>query len=108
MKEVGSEIDPFQTLGVAADANTEQIRQRYLELVKQFPPDRFPEKFSQIRDAYEMAGDSIRRWQFRLLDHHGNSLHEVVSVLQPKPCEIPIDTLLREAERLQKTLQNKS
>lgn len=49
--------DPFRTLGVARNAEEGEIRARYLELVKQFPPEREPEKFREIRSAYEATKD---------------------------------------------------
>lgn len=51
--------DPFQVLGVPRDADEEQIRSRYLKLVKQFPPEREPEKFRAIRAAYEATKDPL-------------------------------------------------
>jgi curved DNA-binding protein CbpA len=48
-------------LGVAADAPAEEIRAAYLAKVKQFPPDRNPEEFEKIRDAYERIRDPRSR-----------------------------------------------
>ncbi|QDU61948.1 Chaperone protein DnaJ [Planctomycetes bacterium Pan216] len=51
--------DPFMTLGLPRIASEEQIRSRYLELVKQFPPEREPQKFREIRAAYEAVRDPL-------------------------------------------------
>jgi hypothetical protein len=51
--------DPFQVLGLTAEASEADVRARYLELVKQFSPDREPEKFREIRAAYEAARDPL-------------------------------------------------
>ncbi len=51
--------DPFTVLGVSRDASEEEIRARYLELVKQFPPDRDPDRFREIRAAFEAAKDPL-------------------------------------------------
>lgn len=45
--------DPHETLGLPAGADEAQIRSRYLALVKEFPPDRDPERFAAIRAAYD-------------------------------------------------------
>ena len=37
--------DPFTVLGVAEDADDAEIRRRYLALVRDFPPDRDPDRF---------------------------------------------------------------
>lgn len=51
--------DPFAMLGVSNDAGEDEVRARYLELVKQFPPEREPEKFREIRAAFEAAKDPL-------------------------------------------------
>ena len=58
-------LDPRIVLGVGQDATDEQIRVAYLRKLKEFPPDRSPAEFEQIRDAYELLRD--RRQRFRHL-----------------------------------------
>jgi curved DNA-binding protein CbpA len=53
--------DPLTVLGVRADATDEQVRSAYLRKVKEFPPDRSPNEFEQVRDAYEMLRDRRQR-----------------------------------------------
>jgi curved DNA-binding protein CbpA len=55
--------DPRMVLGVAEDTTDEQIRAAYLRKLKEFPPDRSPAEFEQVRDAYELLRD--RRQRFR-------------------------------------------
>ena len=62
------QINPFLTLGLTEQATEEQIRARYLELVKQFPPERAPEEFQKINAAYERARDPLKLAQ-ELLSH---------------------------------------
>jgi hypothetical protein len=52
---------PFEVLGVPEDAGEEEIRRAYLVKVKEFPPDRSPEAFERIRDAYEAAREPRMR-----------------------------------------------
>ncbi len=51
--------DPFKVLGVARDASEAEIRARYLECVKRFPPDQAPEKFREVHAAYQAAKDPL-------------------------------------------------
>lgn len=51
--------DPFAVLGLPVHADEAMVRARYLELVKQYPPDHEPEKFREIRYAYELASDPL-------------------------------------------------
>ncbi len=58
--------DPGDVLGVSPDATDEEIRAAYLSKVQEHPPDRSPEQFERIRDAYETLRDPRRRLRHRL------------------------------------------
>ena len=58
---------PFEVLGVPEEADDEAIRAAYLRRVKECPPDRSPEEFERIRDAYDALKDPRRRSQVMLL-----------------------------------------
>jgi len=59
--------DPFTVLDVPEDAGDDTIKQRYLALVRAFPPDREPERFQAYRRAYEAIRDAHARAELRLL-----------------------------------------
>jgi curved DNA-binding protein CbpA len=60
--------DPHIVLGVAADADDETIRRRYLELVRQYSPEHHPDKFAAVRAAYERLRDRNARVRYRLFE----------------------------------------
>jgi len=60
-KDTEPNKDPWAILGVPVHADDQQIRTAYLQKVKDFPPDRAPQQFEQIRDAYEVLRDPQRR-----------------------------------------------
>jgi curved DNA-binding protein CbpA len=60
--------DPYTVLGVATGATEAEIRHRYLELVRQFPPEREPQRAAEIRQAYDLLRDPVRRMTDRLFD----------------------------------------
>lgn len=60
-------VNPETILGVTPDAGDEEIRAAYLRKVAEFPPDRSPEEFERVRDAYETLRDPRRRTR-RILD----------------------------------------
>lgn len=72
--------DPRVVLGVGQDATDEQIRAAYLRKLKQFPPDRSPAEFEQIRDAYELLRD--RRQRFRHLLFSVDPLAPLETILE--------------------------
>jgi curved DNA-binding protein CbpA len=59
--------DPFTVLGVGEDAGDDEIKRRYLSLVRTFPPDREPERFQAYRAAYETLRDQRQRLEAQLL-----------------------------------------
>lgn len=48
-----------QILEVKQGATADEIRKAYLNLVRQNPPDREPDKFRDIHAAYQMLNDPI-------------------------------------------------
>src|SRR5262249_837234 len=58
--------NPFEILGVSPDATDDEIRAAYLARVRECPPDRSPEQFEKIRDAYEKLRDPRARIRHRL------------------------------------------
>ena len=60
-------MDANEILGVPANASEAEIRAAYLSKVKEFPPDRSPEEFERIRDAYDTLRDPRKRAKAMLL-----------------------------------------
>jgi preprotein translocase subunit Sec63 len=60
--------DPYEVLGLSPDADDNTIRSRYLALVRENPPERAPEKFAVIRQAYELLKDGETRLKKRLFE----------------------------------------
>ena len=48
-----------QILEVKQGATADEIRKAYLALVRQYPPDREPDKFRDIHAAYQLLNDPI-------------------------------------------------
>ena len=53
--------DPYAVLGLSRQASEADIKRAYFQLVRQFPPERQPEKFRAIRTAYEQLRDPEQR-----------------------------------------------
>ncbi len=54
-----SPLNPLDTLGLQPGATPEEVRARYLQLVRENPPDREPERFRAINDAWKMLLDPL-------------------------------------------------
>jgi curved DNA-binding protein CbpA len=79
--------DPYAVLGLPADSDDEAIRRRYLELVKQFSPEHHPDKFAEVRRAYESLRDLETRLRYRLFEA-GRS-ESIDAILEELACRTP-------------------
>lgn len=54
-------MDPIDVLVVAPNASEEEIRAAYLRKVQEYPPDKAPDEFEMVRNAYEILRDPRKR-----------------------------------------------
>jgi curved DNA-binding protein CbpA len=94
--------DPYEIFGLTADAGEAEIRQRYLELVRQFPPDQAPERFAAVHTAYEALRDPTRRLhdQIFLFETKTDSFEALTADLRKRlrDVRLPVQTLLSLAD----------
>ena len=89
--------DAYAILGLADDSDDETIRRRYLELVRQFTPEHHPQKFAQVREAYERLKDLNTRLRYRLFEAGKNE--SIDSLIEELTCRssrrrVSLSTLL--------------
>jgi curved DNA-binding protein CbpA len=79
-------IDPYELMELSPEADEAQVRRRYLELVREYPPDRAPERFAEIRAAYDTLRDPARRLQAKVLEVHSrnDSLEAIAEQLRDR------------------------
>jgi curved DNA-binding protein CbpA len=56
----------YLVLGVDLEADDEEIRRQYLRQVKRYSPEKHPERFQKITDAYEAIKDRRSRVRGRI------------------------------------------
>ena len=54
----------YEVLGIGQDADVNQIKRSYFKLVREYPPERFPEEFKELREAYETLMDEGARREY--------------------------------------------
>lgn len=69
----------YKVLGLRSNARHERIKQSYIQLVKQYPPEQFPEEFERIRKAYEALRDPVKREEYDLMRKYGGSLEKMMN-----------------------------
>ncbi len=79
--------DPYDVLGIPDDADDAAIRARYLDLVRQFPPEQAPERFAAVRAAYEQLRDRDTRLAHRLFE--AGRRDTIEGVIEELTCRSP-------------------
>ncbi|MDO8472079.1 MAG: DnaJ domain-containing protein [bacterium] len=66
--------NPYETLGVAKDASTDEIKRAFRKLSHQHHPDKGGDakQFQEINQAYQILSDPQKRDQFDQFGHVGN------------------------------------
>jgi hypothetical protein len=89
----------YLTLGLEEGATDEQIRSRYLELIKTHPPEKDAQRFQDIAHAYEAIKDRRARIYSRIFA--GRNTGDVETALlylvragRPKPKRVGLQELL--------------
>jgi curved DNA-binding protein CbpA len=95
--------DPYEVLGLPRSADEAETRRRYLELVRQYPPDRDPSRFAEVRAAYDQLRDPVRRLEGQLFrtdsgETIGAIAADVRSRLRDRLNHLSLDVLLAMAE----------
>ena len=94
---------PYEVLGLPRTADEAETRRRYLELVRQFPPDRDPSRFAEVRAAFDQIRDPVRRLKAQLLEVESVDTIEAIAAdlrarLRDRLMHAPLNILLALAE----------
>jgi curved DNA-binding protein CbpA len=92
---------PHEVLGLPDDADEAVVRDRYLQLVREFPPERAPERFAAIRAAYDELRDPARRLERQLFSPRTSDSFEALQANllgRLRSARMPYDVLLSLAE----------
>jgi curved DNA-binding protein CbpA len=94
--------DPYEVMDLDPDVSEVEIRQRYLELVRAFPPDRAPERFAAIHAAYASLRDPAERLRAQIFQiaAKSDSFESLAAHLHGRlrDARLPMQTLLTLAD----------
>lgn len=77
--------DPYRVLGIARGAGAEEIRQAYFAKVREHPPERDPEAFKRVREAYERLRSLEKRVESDVF-----LMKELAPSFEPAPPTTPV------------------
>jgi hypothetical protein len=96
-------MDPYLLLGIREHASDAEVTDAYHAALRSYPPEREPEMFTCISEAYEAIRTEEDRVRRRLFPPHVPvaQLPEYFSVVQQDavPVRVKRDVWLREARR---------
>ncbi len=59
-------ISAFDILGVENNTSDEAVRNAYLQKIREYPPEQFPETFKEVRQAFDAIATDKLRMTYRL------------------------------------------
>lgn len=68
----------YKILNTRSNATPETIKKKYIESIRQYPPETHPEQFQQIRRAYETLRDPQKRREYDLHRKYGGDLETLL------------------------------
>lgn len=77
----------YQVLELSTQATPEEIKRSYFRLVRKYSPEKDPERFKSIREAYETLSDAKARANYDSLQQHGEEISNLVNQAEQKMSE---------------------
>lgn len=74
-------MTPFEILDVATTASDADIKQAYLQKIRDYPPEHAPQQFQRIRAAFEQIQTQRKRLEYQLFYTHQPSVSELIGHL---------------------------
>jgi len=74
----------YQTLEISPQALAEEIKRAYYRLVRKHSPEKDPERFKQIREAYETLSDAKAKQNYDSLQEYGDQIQDLLDQAEEK------------------------
>lgn len=72
----------YKILGTRSNIGQDRIKEKYIDKLREFPPETHPEEFEEIRRAYEILKDVNKRKQYDMMRKYGDkfedTMHEIM------------------------------
>ncbi|KAB8335259.1 tetratricopeptide repeat protein [Scytonema tolypothrichoides VB-61278] len=74
----------YHILGISSQASADEIKRAYFQLVRKYSPEKDPERFKQIRIAYNTLFDSNARENYDAMQKYGDQVKDLILQAQNK------------------------
>lgn len=68
----------YKILGTRSNISQDRIKEKYIEKLREFPPETYPEEFQDIRRAYETLKDPKKRKQYDMMRKYGDKIENIM------------------------------
>lgn len=68
----------YKILGTRSNIGQNRIKEKYIEKLREFPPETHPEAFQEIRRAYEILKDVNKRKQYDMMRKYGDKFEDAM------------------------------
>ena len=68
----------YKILGTRSNISQDRIKEKYIEKLREFPPETHPEEFQEIRRAYETLKDDDKRRKYDMFRKYGDKLEKTM------------------------------
>lgn len=75
----GEKESYYRILGTTAKIGQNRIKEKYMKALREHPPEKDPERFEQIREAYEVLKDPEKRQQYDLMRKYGGKIETMLN-----------------------------
>lgn len=69
----------YQRLELSSEATPAEIKRNYFRLVRKYSPEKNPQQFKSIREAYETLSDVKAKQNYDILQQHGDQISKLVN-----------------------------
>ena len=76
--------NPYEILNLISDCDDTLVRKAYLDRIKEFPPEQFPEQFQLISEAYGLIKEQNKRTEFSFQDKGPGAVSPIDTLRQPQ------------------------
>ncbi len=66
----------YEILEVDSSADEKEIKRAYVRMLRKFPPEKAPEEFKKIREAYECLSDPISRAEYNAYSQYQDEIEK--------------------------------
>lgn len=91
----------YKILGTRSNIGQDRIKEKYIDKLREFPPETYPEEFQEIRRAYEVLKDPKKRKQYDMKRKYGDNIEKTMEDIM----YLMLIGNFKEAKRLLKSIR---